>query len=133
MRVDPQAWPYRHLLMAMISFCNDEFGAAIASLEKATPQELTTDHNRRHRLWLLAAAHAGDLGFPSAYRGTKAQASSLLVMEEATPPMEKNGFTIIDLTPEQIRLRLFAWRPPDRVEQIDELEPAFSVELSRRR
>jgi hypothetical protein len=49
------------------------------------------------------------------------------------PPMEKNGFAIIDLTPEQVRLRLFAWRRPDRVQQIDDLEPTFSVELSRQR
>jgi hypothetical protein len=85
------------------------------------------------QLVLTGPLGTGDLGFPSAYRGTKAQASSLLVVEETTPPMEKNGFTIIDLTPEQIRLWLFAWRPPDRVQQIDELEPAFSVELPRRR
>ena len=37
---------------------------------------------------------------------------------------------LIDLTPEEIRLRLFAWRPSDRSERIDTLEPTFSVELS---
>jgi hypothetical protein len=82
-------------------------------------------------LVLTGPLGTGDLGFPSAYRGTKAQPSSLLAVEEAMPPMEKNGFAIIDLTPEQVRLRLFAWRPPDRVQQIDDLEPTFSVELSR--
>jgi hypothetical protein len=75
----------------------------------------------------------GDVGFPSAYRGAKAQPPSLLAVEEAMPPLEKNGFTVIDLTPEQIRLRLFAWRPPDGVERIDDLEPTFSVDLSRQR
>ena len=46
-------------------------------------------------------------------------------------PIEKNGFSIIDVTPEQITVRLFAWREPDSVESIDALEPFDVVEIRR--
>jgi TolB-like protein/tetratricopeptide (TPR) repeat protein len=67
-RVDPQPRAYRHLLAGLIAFSLEQFDSAIASLAKATPQELPTDHIRRQRLWLLAAAHA--------YLGHKEQAES---------------------------------------------------------
>ncbi|HTO63635.1 MAG TPA: hypothetical protein VMM15_20530 [Bradyrhizobium sp.] len=72
----------------------------------------------------------GDVGFPSAYRGTKAQPSSLLDVEQSLAPLEKNGFTIVDISSDRIVLRLFAWRPPESVESIDLLEPS-SYEISR--
>jgi hypothetical protein len=71
----------------------------------------------------------GDVGYPSAYRGVKAQPSSLLAVDESMAPVEKNGFTIVDVTPERVALRLFAWRPPDPVDAIDRLEPVFAAEL----
>jgi hypothetical protein len=74
----------------------------------------------------------GDIGYPSAYRGVKAQPSSLLTVDESMPPMEKNGFTIVDVTPERIALLLFAWRPPDPADAIDTLEPSGTYELSRK-
>ena len=57
-RVDPQPNPYRHFLAGLIAFCMEEFDDAVASLEKATFEEIGTDNNRRQRLYLLAAAHA---------------------------------------------------------------------------
>ena len=57
-RVDPQPNPYRHFLAGLIAFCMEEFDDAVASLEKATFEEIGTDNNRRARLYLLAAAHA---------------------------------------------------------------------------
>jgi hypothetical protein len=72
----------------------------------------------------------GDIGFPSAYRGTRAQPPSLLGVNQLLPPIEKNGFTIVDVTPEHIALHLYAWRPPESVESIDLLEP-FSYVVSR--
>jgi hypothetical protein len=74
----------------------------------------------------------GDIGYPSAYRGVRAQPSSLLVVDESMPPVEKNGFTIVDVTPERIALQLFAWRPPDPADAIDTLEPSAAFELSRK-
>ena len=57
-RVDPQPNSYRHFLAGLIAFCMEEFDDVVASLEKATFEEIGTDNNRRARLYLLAAAHA---------------------------------------------------------------------------
>jgi hypothetical protein len=74
----------------------------------------------------------GDLGFPSAFRDTPPKIPSQLAVEEMLKPLEKNGFTILDVSPESIRFRLFAWRPPQPVDQIDTLEPILDFELKRR-
>ncbi len=57
-RVDPQPHSYRYLRAGFIAFCMERFDDAVAFLEKAAPQELSTDNDRRQRLYLLAAAHA---------------------------------------------------------------------------
>jgi len=93
--------------------------------------DLDLEANPVH-LALTGPLGTGDIGFPSAYRGTRAQPSSLLKMEELMPPVEKNGFTIVDVNKDRIVLHLFAWRPPDPVESIDTLEPAFTYELRTR-
>jgi hypothetical protein len=46
---------------------------------------------------------------------------------EALKPTEKNGFTIIDVTPDKMRFTLFLWRPPQPVEDIDTMQPAWST------
>ncbi len=73
----------------------------------------------------------GDLGFPSAFRDTPPRVPHQLKLEEMLKPLEKNGFTIIDLSPQSIKFRLFAWRPPQPVEEIDTMEPILSFELKR--
>lgn len=74
----------------------------------------------------------GDIGYPSAYRGVKAQPSSRLKVDESMRPVEKNGFTIVDVTPERVALQLFSWRPPEPADAIDTLEPTFAHELYRK-
>ena len=69
--------------------------------------------------------------WPSAVRGVGATAATSVTMERNIDPIEKNGFSIIDVTPEQITVRLFAWREPDSVESIDALEPYDVVEIRR--
>lgn len=73
----------------------------------------------------------GNLGFPSAFRDTPPRVPNQLSVEEILKPLEKNGFTIIDLTPQSIKFRLFAWRPPQPVEEIDTMEPILTFELKR--
>lgn len=84
-------------------------------------------------LLLLGPLGTGDFGWPSAFRHVGAKPSSLVQLEEVFPPLEKNAFTIIDVTPEKIVVQLFAWRPPDPIEAIDTLQPAFTFELPARR
>ncbi|MBR1221045.1 hypothetical protein JQ557_23810 [Bradyrhizobium sp. U87765 SZCCT0131] len=74
----------------------------------------------------------GDLGFPSAYRGIESMPSQLIGMEQALKPTEKNGFTIIDVTPDKMTFTMFLWRPPQPVEDIDTMAPALVYEVPRR-
>ena len=52
-------------------------------------------------------------------------------MQEALRPTEKNGFTIIDVTPGKMTFSLFMLRPPEPVEAIDTLQPALVYEVPR--
>ncbi len=72
-------------------------------------------------------------GFPSTFRGTPARAPTALELNATLEPLEKNGFTIIDLTPEKMTFRLFAWRPPQPLSEINDLKPIATVEISRTR
>jgi len=74
----------------------------------------------------------GDLGFPSAYRGVESRPSQLLDMEQAMKPVERNGFTVIDVTPERMTFSIFTWRPPQPVEEIDTMRPALVYSVPRR-
>jgi hypothetical protein len=74
----------------------------------------------------------GDLGFPSAYRGVESNPSQVLQVEQLMAPVEKNGFTIIDVTPDQMTFSLYVWRPPQPIEDIDSMAPAFTHVVRRR-
>jgi hypothetical protein len=70
-------------------------------------------------------------GWPSSARGIGPTASTAITVERGVDPIEKNGFSIIDVTPELMTVRMFAWRAPDPVEAIDRLEPYDVVEIPR--
>jgi len=53
-------------------------------------------------------------------------------MDQALKPTEKNGFTIIDVTPRKVTFTQFMWRPPQRIEEIDTMKPAFVYEVPRK-
>ncbi|MGE0664931.1 MAG: hypothetical protein AB7O49_00120 [Sphingomonadales bacterium] len=74
---------------------------------------------------------SGPMAFPSFARGTGPQRSSQLDVAEALPPTEKNGFTILDVTPDSIGVRMFAWRPPEPFEAIRNLQPIHSAVIQR--
>jgi hypothetical protein len=74
----------------------------------------------------------GPRGFPSGFRGIVAAIPTDLIVEENLPIVEKNGFVIADFTPEKITIRFYAWKPPDPVEAIDNLEPFHVLELPTR-
>jgi hypothetical protein len=71
----------------------------------------------------------GYRGFPSAFRGMVSEPPTELTVKEGLKPIEKNGFVIVDFTPEKIIIQFFAWRPPDPIEAIDTLEPYHKLEL----
>jgi hypothetical protein len=74
---------------------------------------------------------SGDYAFPSSFSAVASSPSELVTMDQALPPTEKNGFSIIDVTPDKITFRLFLWRPPEPVAAIDTLQPALVYEVKR--
>jgi hypothetical protein len=70
-------------------------------------------------------------GFPSFYRGVGARVPTALAMDERIAPVEKLGFTVLDLTRDAIRVRQFAWWRPEDEAVIDGLEPFADFVIAR--
>ena len=92
---------------------------------------LDLEHNPVH-VAMTGTLGTGDLLFPSAIRKVETAPSRLVGMDQELLPTEKNGFTIIDVTPETMIFRLFAWRPPQPIELIDTMDPVAVHEVPRR-
>jgi hypothetical protein len=52
--------------------------------------------------------------------------------EQALKPVEKNGFTVIDVTPDKITFTIFTWRPPQPLAEIDTMKPTLTYEVPRK-
>jgi hypothetical protein len=72
---------------------------------------------------------SGDLAFPSAVRRVESAPSKLVTMEQVLEPTEKNGFTVIDVTPDKLTFSQFTWRPPQAVEEIATMSPVTVYEV----
>jgi len=73
----------------------------------------------------------GDFGFPGSFRGTSGQVPLDLVASSIVDPLEKNGFSILHITPEKIKIIMYAWRPIDGEAAIQNLEPILVKEILR--
>jgi len=72
------------------------------------------------------------LGWPSGRRGTGAMPPAHLDMVEEVKPIERHGFTLVDFTPDKIRLQFFKWDWKTQVvDDIDTLQPFHTTELIR--
>ncbi len=71
-------------------------------------------------------------GWPSKARGVGASVPTALEVDERLAPLEKNGFTILDIAPDEIRVRQFAWRFGEDVNAIDTLKPMLDFTLNPR-
>lgn len=81
---------------------------------------------------VLAGPLASDgPSFPSRFRGQAPVPSLSLEAEEWVKPIEENGFTLLDFTPDTVRVSLFRWTPEDGVEAIAKLAPFWTRELRR--
>jgi hypothetical protein len=81
---------------------------------------------------LAGALGTGDLVFPSSFRAVESKPSQLVGMDETLKVTGKNGFSIIDVTPDKITFQIFMWRPPPPVEEIDTMSPAMVYEVPRK-
>ncbi len=71
-------------------------------------------------------------GWPSGGRGTPPLIATALEMDNLAEVQEKNGFTIVDMTPDETVVRLFQWKRGEREEAIDNLEPYHTHTIKRR-
>ena len=72
-----------------------------------------------------------DMGWPSAFRGVKAMPPVGLEVEQGLAPIEENGFTLADFTPDAVTLCFFRWNAKQPVAAIDTLEPFRVTTLKR--
>jgi hypothetical protein len=70
--------------------------------------------------------------FPSSFRAVESKPSQLVGLDEVLKITEKNGFSIIDVTPDKMTFTVFMWRPPPPVKEIDTLKPALLYDVPRR-
>ena len=58
--------------------------------------------------------------------------ASDLKIESPAPVSERNGFALLDVTHDSVRVRLFAWRREhEALENIDSLGPYHDVKIQR--
>jgi hypothetical protein len=69
-------------------------------------------------------------GWASLARGTAPVPATGVTHEPEAGAIEKNGFTLLDVTPDDVQVRLFAWRD-EPLERIDSLEPYHTAEIRR--
>src|SRR5690606_30039055 len=65
-------------------------------------------------------------GWPSRFRGTPPRPSTTLVANEWVPPVEENGFTLLEAEPDRIVVSQFRWTAEQGLDAIARLEP-FAV------
>ena len=70
--------------------------------------------------------------YPSAARGVLPETPTAMKTTEYQSPLEKNGFTIIDISPEAISIEFYAWRSPESEEMIDRMEPVNQIVIKKR-
>jgi hypothetical protein len=71
----------------------------------------------------------GPPGWASVFRGIGPSVPSGIEVEEHLRPIEKNGFTLIDWTPEGATLRMFSWKLGEDPAAIDRLQPFHTLEV----
>jgi len=81
---------------------------------------------------LAGTLGTGDLVFPSSFRKIESKPSQLVGMDEVLKVTEKNGFSLIDVTPDKITFTVFMWRPPQPIVDIDTMPPALVFEVPRK-
>ncbi len=126
----PQGWNDQHdrLLAALASrtdrtpvFASGDLHA-IASGRIHASRELNLDANPVVSL-LVGPIGTGALGWPSKFRAQRPKPSGTLTAEEWTKPIEENGFSLLDFTPDAMTVSMFRWRPEQGLDAIDSLEP----------
>ncbi|MEO8127273.1 MAG: hypothetical protein ABI822_09290 [Bryobacteraceae bacterium] len=81
---------------------------------------------------LAGSVGTGPKAWPSAWRGTPPRPPAGLEIEEGLKPLEKNGFSIIDFTGDQMEFQFFSWKMDEPEERLDNLKPFHRFTVERR-
>jgi hypothetical protein len=123
--------------------------SAASAMEESIPLFICGDLHNQSEGWITRSGDldlsqnpvismcSGSLGtgprmWPSAFRGMVAEPPTDIEMEERLSPLEKNGFVIVDVYPDEMTIRFYAWRQPEPVSAIDEMTAHHTVTLKRR-
>ena len=68
-------------------------------------------------------------GWPSDYRGTPPMPAIGMSHRTLGEVHEKNGFTLLDITPGEVTVSLFAWKTGEPLEAIDTLQPYHTYSI----
>jgi len=71
----------------------------------------------------------GPPGWASVFRGTGPLVPTGIEIDQGLPPVERNGFAVIDWTREGTTVRLFSWKLGEDPAAIDRLEPFHTLEI----
>jgi len=80
---------------------------------------------------LPGTAGTGAPGWPSSFRGVPAAPSLSVEAHAWLPPQERNGFSILDFTPDNVTISLYGWQPADGEAAIATLKPFHVQTLNR--
>lgn len=72
---------------------------------------------------LVGPPGTGPLGWPSKFRGQRPIPSETLTVDEILAPIEENGFSLLDVTPDAVEVSQFRWTPAQGEAALDSLEP----------
>lgn len=78
---------------------------------------------------LSGPVSTGPKGWPSSARGTPPLVPEGIDLVSDLNPIEQNGFTIIDFSPDKISLQMFRWKLGEPETAIDHLQPFHRVTL----
>jgi len=81
---------------------------------------------------ILAGTIGTGTSWPSQGRGMFPSTPQKLAGTDVAPTLERNGFTLFDVTPERIEVRQFSWRPPEPIAAIASLQPHATYTIERR-
>jgi len=79
---------------------------------------------------LTGTLGTGDLPFPPSFRSVESKPSQLEGVDEYETD-GKNGFSVIDVTPDKVTFTMFLWRPPQPVADLATMKPALVYEVAR--
>ena len=132
----PRGWWHQHQrLLAMIGSQSDRVpllmsgdlhmfaaGRVIAS------GDLDLSENPLHAI-VVGPVGTGAPAFPSTARNILPQVPDAMRVETQLAPLEKNGFTIVDVRRDATDVRFFAWRAPQTAAEIDTLRPQLQLTI----